>query len=166
MSAGDTPVGNGRARLGRELRRAAVCVRQQVETALADVGFADWQPPDRRALFICATTPDVTISDIGRTLNITRQGAGKIVAGLRDHGYLTTAPSPADGREKTVTLTARAREFLRAQEEATVAVEAKLRALLGDEGVEQLYGYLELITDGCQLPDHEDLPRRRDWRTT
>jgi hypothetical protein len=46
-----------------------------------------------------ATPGETTISDIGRGLGITRQGASKIVAGLRDRGYLEVTPSAVDGRE-------------------------------------------------------------------
>jgi len=67
---------------------------------------------------IVSGTAPVTISEIGRDLGITRQGASKIVGGLRDRGYVTLSPSPTDGREKIVTLTAHALAYLQAQHAA------------------------------------------------
>ncbi|HEY2562544.1 MAG TPA: hypothetical protein VGI44_02460, partial [Acidimicrobiales bacterium] len=43
-------------------------------------GFEDRGFPDGRVLRICSRIPEATISQIGRELGITRQGAGKVVA--------------------------------------------------------------------------------------
>jgi DNA-binding MarR family transcriptional regulator len=96
-------------------------------------------------------------SQIGRELGITRQGAGKIVAGLRDRGYVTLGASPDDGREKVVTLTPRARDYLAAQHTAARRIEQELRNQVGAEAFEGLLGLLDA------LDADENQPRMRDY---
>ena len=98
---------------------------------------------------------DVTISHIGRELGITRQGASKIVASLRDRGYVTLSPSPTDGREKIVTPTRRAVEFLAAQRDAARRIEARIRSEMGPEAFDGLYRLLDVLVT-------EDEPRLAD----
>lgn len=50
-------------------------------------GFAGRRFPEGRVLLMCADPGEVTISDIGRRLAITRQGASKVIAALRERGY-------------------------------------------------------------------------------
>jgi hypothetical protein len=92
-----------------------------------------------------------------RALGITRQGASKIVAGLRERGYVDVTPSPADGREKILTLTPRAVAFLAAQRDAQRSIEARLREDIGDEGIAQLLRYLDAVA-GEDAPRLGDLP--------
>ena len=106
------------ARLGGALRQAWAGYRRQLDQELAAAGFGDRGFPDGRVLQLCSGASDVTISQIGRELGITRQGASKIVASLRDRGYVTLSPSPTDGREKIVKPTRHAVAFLAAQREA------------------------------------------------
>jgi DNA-binding MarR family transcriptional regulator len=108
-------------------------------------------------LLICSSAEKVTISDIGRKLNITRQGASKVVAGLRDRGYLAVSPSPADAREKVLTLTPRAVQFLLAHYKAASTIETRLRSELGDEAVDQLFRLLEFIA-GDNPGDPDEIP--------
>lgn len=131
--------------LGRALRRALTGYWQLIGTELAAAGFADRRFPEGRVLIMCAAPGGTTISDVGRRLGITRQGAGKLVARLRERGYLNVTPSPTDGREKTLTLTPRAEQFLAALRDAGHAIEARLHDELGAEGVRQLFHALDLL---------------------
>lgn len=124
---------------------------------MAAAGFADRGFPDGRVLRLCARSDEVTASRIGRELGITRQGAGKIVAGLRDRGYVTLGPSPGDAREKAVTLTPRARDYLAAQRAAARRIEQELRDQVGEAGLEGLLALLEA------LGGDEDQLRMRDY---
>jgi DNA-binding MarR family transcriptional regulator len=124
---------------------------------MAAAGFADRGFPDGRVLRLCARSDEVTASQIGRELGITRQGAGKIVAGLRDRGYVTLGASPGDGREKMVTLTPRARDYLAAQYTAARRIERELRSQVGAEAFEGLLALLDA------LGGEEDQPRMRDY---
>jgi len=112
---------------------------------LAAAGFADRGLPDGRVLRICSDAGGTTVARIGRELGITRQGASKIVASLRDRRYVTVTPSATNGREKTVQLTSRATDYLAAHREAARRIEAGLRAELGPEvfnGVDRLLDVL------------------------
>jgi DNA-binding MarR family transcriptional regulator len=124
---------------------------------MAAAGFPDRGFPDGRVLRMAARPGQVTASQIGRELGISRQGAGKIVAGLRDRGYVTLGPSPGDAREKVVALTPRARDYLAAHRAAARRIERDLREQVGAEGFGSLLGLLEA------LGGDEDQPRMRDY---
>jgi DNA-binding MarR family transcriptional regulator len=143
--------------LGGALRRAWVGYQRRLDQEMAAAGFADRGFPDGRVLRLCARSDEVTASQIGRELGITRQGAGKIVAGLRDRGYVTLVASPGDGREKVVTLTPRARDYLAAQHAAARRIEQELRSQVGDEA----FGGLLAVVDA--LGGEGDQPRMRDY---
>jgi DNA-binding MarR family transcriptional regulator len=131
--------------LGGALRRAWVGYQRLLDEELAAVGFEDRSLPDGRVLRICARNPEATISAIGRELGMTRQGAAKLVASLRDCGYVTLDPSPASGREKRITLTPRAREYLTAHRAAARGIERRLRAQLGEDVYQGLFLLLEAL---------------------
>ncbi len=154
-SDGETP----ELRLGVALRRAWVGYQIRLDAAMAEAGFADRRFPDTRALRICARTGEATVSAIGRELGISRQGASKLVAGLRDRGYVTVQPSPSDRREKVVTPTARAIERLTTQRRAARAIERSLHDELGPEALAGLARLLEALGSAEQ-------PRMRDYLRT
>jgi DNA-binding MarR family transcriptional regulator len=87
---------------------------------------------------------------------MTRQGAGKIVATLRDRHYVTVKPSSTSGRDKVVKLTPRAADYLRAQRTAVRTIERQLRRELGDESFTALNRLLETLGGAEQ-------PRMRDY---
>jgi DNA-binding MarR family transcriptional regulator len=137
--------------LGPALRRAWVGYQLRLDAAMADAGFEDRRFPDGRVLRFCSEPSGSTISAIGRELGITRQGAGKVVAHLRESGYVRVADSATSGREKTVTLTARGIEYLAAQREATRAIDGQLRAELGVAGFASLFALLDALGEGGQI---------------
>jgi DNA-binding MarR family transcriptional regulator len=139
------------------LRRAWVGYQRRLDEAMAAAGFPDRRFPDGRVLRLCARTGQVTASQIGRELGITRQGAGKIVAALRARGYVVLAPSPSDGREKVVTLTPRALDYLAAQRAAARRIERDLRSMLGADA----FDGLSVLLDA--LGGQEDPPGMRDY---
>jgi DNA-binding MarR family transcriptional regulator len=137
--------------LGRALRRAWIGYRRRLDETLAAAGFGDGGFPDGRVLRICSRSPGVTISRIGRELAITRQGAAKIVSGLRDRGYVTLTPSPTDGREKFVTLTPRALDYLSTQRRAARSIERQLRSEIGSRPFDSLHLLLAVLGGDSQL---------------
>ena len=143
--------------LGGALRRALAGYRRRMDQELAAAGFADRRFPRGRVLLMCSGPGETTISDVGRGLGITRQGASKIVAGLRQRGYVEVTPSPADGREKILTLTPRAVAFLAARREAARAIEARLRDEIGADGVAHLLRFLDAVA-GEDAAGAGDLP--------
>jgi DNA-binding MarR family transcriptional regulator len=131
--------------LGGALRRAWVGYQRLLDEEMAAAGFEDRGLPDGRVLRICARSPDVTIAAIGRELGMTRQGAAKLVTSLRDRGYVTLDPSPASGREKRISLTPRAREYLTAHRAAARDIERRLRDQVGEDAYEGLFLLLEAL---------------------
>lgn len=149
VAAGPSGRRQGPTRLGGALRQAWIGYRRLLEAELAASGF-EARFPDGRVLRICSRDPDATIADIGRELGLSRQGAAKLVAGLRDRGYLALHPSPASGREKLLVLTPKALEYLQAQRRAARRIEARLRREVGETGFEALYRLVEVLGGGEQ----------------
>ncbi|HTU36504.1 MAG TPA: helix-turn-helix domain-containing protein [Acidimicrobiales bacterium] len=113
-----------------------------LEDAMATAGVRRRHFPDGRVLHICARSTGATISEIGRELGITRQGASKLVRVLREQGFVTLEPSPTDGREKIVILTRIATTYLDAQRKARSTIDGRLKAEVGEEAFEALYDLL------------------------
>ena len=156
----------GRSLSGSALRRAWVGYRRRLDAELADAGFADFRLPDGRVLRLCAASPTVTSSQIGRELGISRQAAGKLVASLNDRGYVTLEPSSSDGREKIIRPTPRAIDLLRAHRTAARGVEERLRSQFGPDRVDDVRQVLAAL-GGEEQPRMRDYLRRnidaRDW---
>ncbi len=146
--------------LGPALRQAWVGYRLRLDAQLAAAGFADARFPDGRVLRLCAAPGEITISQIGRELGITRQGASKVVTGLAERGYVTSTPSSADRREKVVSLTPRAQAFLKARRRAARRIERELRAQVGAEAFESLALLLDALS-GVHSPRLSDYLRGR-----
>jgi DNA-binding MarR family transcriptional regulator len=138
--------------LGPALRRAWVGYQLRLDAAMADAGFVERRFPDGRVLRLCSGQAGSTISAIGRELGITRQGAGKVVGHLRDRGYVSVADSPTSKREKSVVLTSRGFEYLKAQRTAARAIEDELRAELGEAAFSGLVASLDALDHGEQTP--------------
>lgn len=144
-----------RVNLGRSLQRAWVGYQQRLDAAMSSAGFGDRRLPDGRVLRMCRDAP-TSISQIGRELGITRQGAHKIVASLRARRYVRVRTSPTNRSEKIVELTPRAREYLTARRKAARAIERRLRADVGDDAFAALAHLLDALGG-------EDLPRMREY---
>jgi DNA-binding MarR family transcriptional regulator len=138
----------GQHALGVAIRRAQAGYRRRVNEELAAAGFDQRRFPDGRVLVMCAAPGETTISDVGRGLGITRQGASKIVSSLRERGYLEVTPSPADGREKILTVTPKAADFLRAIRTAAGVIEARLLREVGSGTLEEFFRVLDMVADG------------------
>jgi DNA-binding MarR family transcriptional regulator len=137
--------------VGPALRRAWVGYQLRVDDAMKAAGFDDRQFPDGRVLRMCAESTATTISQIGRELGITRQGAGKIIASLRERRYVKLVSSATDGREKIVTLTPRAVDYLAAQRRAARTIERSLQRELGPDGLAGLHRLLEVLGGGAEV---------------
>jgi DNA-binding MarR family transcriptional regulator len=157
MSRGEPP-----KRLGPALRRAWVGYQRQLDEKMAAAGFADRGFPDGRVLRMCTAPGETTVSQIGRELGITRQGASKIVAGLQERRYVTLSPSATDGREKVVHLTPRAVDYLASQRKAAQAIERRLRTELGPEVLANIFRLADALSgdDDLRMSDYLRQMRR------
>ena len=134
--------------LGAALRRAWLGYQLRLDRAMADAGFGERRFPDGRVLRVCADEAGSTISAIGRELGITRQGASKVVADLRDRGYVGVADSTTSKREKSVVLTPLGVDYLAHQRAAARAIEDEFRAELGDAILAALGALLDALDAG------------------
>ncbi len=126
---------------------------------MAAAGFGDRSFPDGRVLRVCSRAGETTTAQIARELEITRQGAAKIVASLRDRGYLTVEASATSGREKTVRLAPRAVGYLDAHRRAMRRIEREVLAEIGTEDFECLTRLLRAL-GGEEQPRMLDYLRR------
>jgi DNA-binding MarR family transcriptional regulator len=147
-----------RTALGPALRQAWVGYRRRLDTELAAAGFGDRGFPDGRVLRICAKVEGATISQIGRELGITRQGAAKIVASLAERGYVKLIASTGDRREKLVEPTARATDYLAAHRTAARRIERELREQIGCDAFDGLQMLLAAL-GGDEQPRLSDYLR-------
>jgi DNA-binding MarR family transcriptional regulator len=136
------------ADLGPSLRRAWLGYQRRLDEAMAEAGFNDRRFPDGRVLRLCSNPSGSTISAIGRELDMTRQGAGKVVGFLRDRGYLSVADSATSRREKSVTITTQGAAYLAAQRKAARSIDGQLRAELGEAGLAALGALLHALGQG------------------
>ena len=118
---------------------------------MADAGFGERRFPDGRVLRVCSDGTGSTISAIGRELGITRQGAAKVVAELRDRDYVVVADSTTSKREKAVAITPRGAAYLAHQSAAARAIENELRAELGDATFTALGSLLSALDIGDEV---------------
>ena len=118
---------------------------------MAEAGFGKRWFPDGRVLRACSGDAGSTISAIGRELGITRQGASKVVAHLRDRGYVAVADSTTSKREKSVMLTPRGIDYLAHQRATARAIEDELRAELGDAALSALEALLDALDSGEEV---------------
>jgi hypothetical protein len=131
--------------LGPCLRRAWVGYQIALNTEMAAAGFAERRFPDGRVLRLCDDTADVS-----------RQAASKIVGALHERGYVAVSASGSDGREKVVTLTQLARDYLSAQRDAARRIEQRVR---DDIGADALHALERLVAVLSPSPD----VRMRDY---
>jgi DNA-binding MarR family transcriptional regulator len=151
-----TSPGDAAKRLGPALRRAWVGYQRQLDEKMATAGFADRGFPDGRVLRMCSGRAETTVSQIGRELGITRQGASKIVAGLRERRYVTFSPSATDAREKILKLTPRAVDYLASQRKAARAIETQIRTELGPEALASFFRLADALAgdDDLRMSDY------------
>lgn len=160
---GDTPKRpQGQVRLGAALRRAWVGYQRRLDEEMKAAGFADRGFPDGRVLRMCTGPAETTVSQIGRELGITRQGASKIVAGLQDRRHVTLSPSATDGREKIVRLTPRALDYLATQRKAAHTIERQLRTELGPDALAHVLRLADALggDDDLRMSDYLRQKRR------
>ena len=77
-------------------------------------------------------------SALASTANMTRPALGEIVAHLREHGYVTVKPDPADGRAVIVVHTARGRKAYAAADKGITELRRHWATQIGEDAVAAL----------------------------
>jgi len=138
---------NPQTALGHALRTAWLSYVHRLDTDMHAAGFGERRYPMIYMFGLYSQPGEMTISEMGRRFAISRQAASKIVAELRDRGYVAVTPSTTDRREKVVALTSRAIEYVTTRRRAASALDAEIRAQLTDTSHDQLHSLLALIAD-------------------
>jgi DNA-binding MarR family transcriptional regulator len=127
--------------LATRLRALLESMEDDVALALADLGLRDYRPRYSAVIRPLADGP-TPIRVIAERLGVTHSAASQTVAEMERRGWLTVRPG-ADGRERLVGLTAKARRHLPAIDAEWTATDLASEAL----DVELPYPLSTLIDD-------------------
>ncbi|MCV7196447.1 transcriptional regulator [Mycobacterium angelicum] len=133
--------------LGTAMRVAWWSYVRRVDDEMEAAGFPDRSYSILYVFVLYAQPAPITISEIGRLFGISRQAASKVVAELRDRGYVQTTTSTTDQREKVVELTQKANDFMTARLRTAGALDRAIRKRIGDDGLEGLIKGLHAVTE-------------------
>jgi DNA-binding MarR family transcriptional regulator len=137
--------------LGTALRIAWWSYVRRVDIEMEAAGFPERSNSMNYVFALYAQPGPISISEMGRLFDISRQAASKVVAELRRRGYVKATPSAVDQREKVVELTDKAIDFVTERLRAATKLDQVIRARLGEAGIHQLTDALgavaELSTD-------------------
>lgn len=132
------------------LLRAFQEIVDELHSRLAADGFDDARP--LHGFVLQAVGPDGTSAvELGRRLGVSKQAAGKTVAGLEEQGYLERATDQLDTRRKVVRLTARGHALLERSAEVLDALRANWVAELGEQRVREMEDGLAGMSTGPLL---------------
>jgi DNA-binding MarR family transcriptional regulator len=101
------------ALFGDVLARARLSWVRQMSARLGQLGYDDYRRTDAIVCRILLRGP-VSVGRLGTALGVTRQAARKIVDGLEQRAYVTTARDGDDARRLNATLTPMGRDYARA----------------------------------------------------
>jgi DNA-binding MarR family transcriptional regulator len=87
-----------------------------------------------------------TAAELGRTLGISKQAAGKTIDSLERLGYVERGPDPADARRKVVLLTSRAVDALERSARIFDDLRARWAGVIGAERLSALEADLRKVT--------------------
>ncbi|MFC6886049.1 MULTISPECIES: MarR family winged helix-turn-helix transcriptional regulator [Actinomadura] len=120
-------------------------VIDEVHEELARQGHPDLRPM-HGFVFQAIGPHGTTAVDLGRTLGISKQAAGKTVDSLERLGYVERGRDPRDARRKIVRLTGRGADSLRRSELIFERVRARWMETLGADRVRAMEDDLRRVT--------------------
>ena len=126
--------------VGYNLKRAYMTLQEDFRRTLGDGGLTTRA---FSALTLTVQFPQISQSELARTLGIERSGLVSIVDDLERRGYLVRAQVPGDRRVQALVPT---REGIAAQARAAEAVRAHEDRLLADLSDEDRATLIELLT--------------------
>jgi DNA-binding MarR family transcriptional regulator len=119
----------------------------EVHADLARQGHPDMRPM-YGFVFQAIGPHGTTAADLGRTLGVSKQAAGKTIDGLERLGYVERGADPNDARRKVVRLTARGYDSLAKSAASFDRLRAVWAAELGADRLRALEHDLRLMTPG------------------
>lgn len=78
---------------------------------------------------------ELTATQLGAHLGVTRQAAARLTAELERWGYLARRPHPGDGRAQVLALTAKGADYIDRADELWARIEREWAELAGADGV-------------------------------
>ena|SRR5580692_4603051 len=100
--------------LGYHLRRLSVTVMADLTKSLSRLGL---KPADASILFVIASQPGITQSDVGKVLGILRANMAPLIAGLVNQGLIER--EAVDGRSQALRLSIAGHSVCRHAQSAT-----------------------------------------------
>jgi DNA-binding MarR family transcriptional regulator len=85
-------------------------------------------------------------SELGRSLNVSKQAAAKSITALEDLGYLQRHGDPGDARRKTLVVTDRGHEMMTLGAEAFDELRSRLAARVGEAQLDALEAVLRELS--------------------
>lgn len=131
--------------LGQTMRVAWWSYVRRLDIDMEAAGYPERRFAMNYVFALYAQPGPITISEMGRQFDVSRQAASKIVAELRQRGYVDVTASTSDQREKIVELTPKAIEHVTARLRAAAALDSEIRERVGDAGLGDLYRALEAV---------------------
>ncbi|MDN5917657.1 MAG: MarR family transcriptional regulator [Pseudonocardia sp.] len=132
------------------LLRAFQELIDELHVRLEREGFADVRPT--HGFVLQAVGPHGTTAvELGRALGVSKQAAGKTIAGLEAQGYLERGTDPSDSRRKLVRMTPRGRAVLARSAAVLDELRARWADELGDGRLCDLEDALTAMTSGPAL---------------
>jgi DNA-binding MarR family transcriptional regulator len=99
------------------------------------------------------------ITTLAERIGVSKQAAGHLVLDLEERGYVTRAVDPADRRATVVTFTDAGWRFLRDAYHVKREIEAEYRAILGEQGMQDLRALLTLLIESDDSRDQNEEAR-------
>lgn len=85
----------------------------QMASGVGAMGYADYRRSDAAVVRLLQRAP-LSIGRLGEALGVTRQAARKVVQGLENRGFATTARDERDSRQVNIVLTPEGESYARA----------------------------------------------------
>jgi len=113
------------------------CLGDRLTAAVRETGARDARPAFGFVIR-AVDAEEPTVTRLAELLGVSRQAASKLADEMVQRGYLLRAPDPDDRRRTRLRLSAKGRRVRERAAAESAAIEAELRAAVGDRAVDGL----------------------------
>ena len=113
------------------------CLGDRLTAAVRETGARDARPAFGFVIR-AVDAEEPTVTRLAELLGVSRQAASKLADEMVQRGYLLRAPDPEDRRRTHLRLSAKGRRVRERAAAESAAIEAELRAAVGDRAVDGL----------------------------
>jgi DNA-binding MarR family transcriptional regulator len=118
----------------------------ELHRRLHEQGYSEIRP-GHGCVFRFIDEEGTRLTELAERSGLSKQAVSEVVADLEALGYVERVPDPADGRAKTITLTARGHEALAAGQRILADIEQRWAEHFGEERIAQLRETVELLLE-------------------